>query len=253
MAKHPPAYQYYPSDFDASTRHWTPAEVGCYQRLLNFEWINGGLPPDRLHRIAGADREDWPAIWETLSPKFETEDGRLVNRRLENVRAEQIAYREERARSGRKGGLAKAQLVAQLRQSQERASSSAGSSAPSKKVALQSSSSSSSSDPSTNEPPCSPGANGRGDEFLEFWTAYPRKQKKADAAKAWKTTAKTRPPLPVLLAAVETQKRSRQWQKDGGQFIPLPATWLRGGSWDDEGVDPLPRSDEIDWSKEAGA
>lgn len=37
-----------------------------------------------------------------------------------------------------------------------------------------------------------------------------------------------------VLAAVEQQKRSEQWQKDGGQFIPHPATWLNQGRWDDE-------------------
>ncbi|NNG46550.1 MAG: hypothetical protein HKM86_05465 [Deltaproteobacteria bacterium] len=31
-------------------------------------------------------------------------------------------------------------------------------------------------------------------------------------------------------------KRTEQWQKDGGQFIPQPAKWLRARSWDD---DPL--------------
>ena len=35
-------------------------------------------------------------------------------------------------------------------------------------------------------------------------------------------------------AEVNAQKLSRQWQKDGGQYIPNPATWLNQGRWEDE-------------------
>jgi hypothetical protein len=34
--------------------------------------------------------------------------------------------------------------------------------------------------------------------------------------------------------AVEAQKKSKQWQKDDGQYIPNPSTWLNQGRWDDE-------------------
>ena len=42
------------------------------------------------------------------------------------------------------------------------------------------------------------------------------------------------PPLPTILAAIEAQKKSEQWVKDGGQYIPHPATWLNQGRWDDQ-------------------
>ena len=38
----------------------------------------------------------------------------------------------------------------------------------------------------------------------------------------------------VLIDAVEQQKTSFQWQKDGGRYIPNPATWLNQGRWEDE-------------------
>lgn len=41
--------------------------------------------------------------------------------------------------------------------------------------------------------------------------------------------------LEVMLAAIEAQARSRQWQDEGGRFIPNPATWLNQGRWQDEG------------------
>ena len=37
-----------------------------------------------------------------------------------------------------------------------------------------------------------------------------------------------------ILNAVEIQKQSDQWTKDGGQFIPLPATWLNNSRWEDD-------------------
>jgi hypothetical protein len=71
-------------------------------------------------------------------------------------------------------------------------------------------------------------------EFEEFWVRYPLKKKKGDALKAWKQTGKKRPPLGALLAKLDALKASGDWTKDGGQFIPYPATWLRADGWEDE-------------------
>ena len=73
-----------------------------------------------------------------------------------------------------------------------------------------------------------------GDEFEIFWRAYPRKAAKDKARKAWKATAKRRPNLPVIVAAIEKAKKCDQWVNDGGTYIPYPATWLNAASWDDE-------------------
>lgn len=37
-----------------------------------------------------------------------------------------------------------------------------------------------------------------------------------------------------MLNAIETAKQSRQWNKDNGQYIPNPATWLNQKRWEDE-------------------
>lgn len=80
------------------------------------------------------------------------------------------------------------------------------------------------------------------EEFDTFYAAYPRKKAPVDALKAWKQTAKIRPPLPEILAAIETQKKSRQWSKDGGKYIPFPASWLRAGRFFDEVETVRPKS-----------
>lgn len=71
-------------------------------------------------------------------------------------------------------------------------------------------------------------------DFELFWSNYPRKAKKDDALKAWKQRNGSRPPVEVLNAKVNEFKQTSKWQEDNGAFIPYPATWLRGGCWNDE-------------------
>jgi len=71
-------------------------------------------------------------------------------------------------------------------------------------------------------------------DFLTFYSAYPKKKKRDDAFKAWKSLNGKRPPIETIIEAIETQKNSPDWVKDNGQFIPYPASWLRAGSWADE-------------------
>ncbi len=71
------------------------------------------------------------------------------------------------------------------------------------------------------------------DGFSEFWQAYPRKTAKQAALKAWNKIKPDADLQQAILNALEQQKKSVQWQKDGGQFIPYPATWLNGRRWED--------------------
>lgn len=77
-------------------------------------------------------------------------------------------------------------------------------------------------------------AEGLAEKFNQFWATYPKKVGKDAAQKAF---AKRKPDdklLRDILQAVELQKTTEQWQKDGGQYIPNPATWLNQGRWMDE-------------------
>lgn len=67
--------------------------------------------------------------------------------------------------------------------------------------------------------------------FDLFWSAYPLKKSKKDARKAF---AKVKAPLDTLLAALERQKKTPAWTKDGGRYIPYASTWLNGERWEDE-------------------
>lgn len=70
--------------------------------------------------------------------------------------------------------------------------------------------------------------------FAEFWSAYPNKQGKQAAARAW-VKAKVGAELCATIMTVLPQHcASRQWIKDDGEFIPRPATWINGALWNDE-------------------
>lgn len=76
-----------------------------------------------------------------------------------------------------------------------------------------------------------PNPNPTREAFDVFWSVYPKKVGKGEARKAFE---KAKVSLEVLLHAIEVQKSSQQWKKDGGQYIPNPATWLNQGRWEDE-------------------
>jgi len=69
---------------------------------------------------------------------------------------------------------------------------------------------------------------------LVFLSTYPRREAKADALKAWRQTRAARPSLSVLVDALARHALVHEWSKERRQFIPLPATWLRGHRWADE-------------------
>ena len=92
------------------------------------------------------------------------------------------------------------------------------------------------------------------DGFAAFWAAYPKKAGKADALKAWN---KLKPDI-VLQAkmgeALTAQKKSPQWTKNNGQYIPMPSTWLNGRRWEDEAPQTQSQESQFDrmmaWAKE---
>jgi len=71
-------------------------------------------------------------------------------------------------------------------------------------------------------------------DFDKFYSAYPVKKGKDAAKKAFAKMNGTKPNIEILLQILEKHKKSPDWTKDGGQFIPHPATWLNKKRWEDE-------------------
>ncbi len=97
--------------------------------------------------------------------------------------------------------------------------------------------------PSTKKvalPPLTPSrANGTANlgEFDRFWDTYPRKIAKEAARKAWVRLKPDAALVGTILAAVARHRASNDWQREGGRFVPHPATWLNGRRWEDEAYD----------------
>ena len=70
--------------------------------------------------------------------------------------------------------------------------------------------------------------------FEVFWKAYPRKEKKQDAKKAFMKLKPSEDLFKAIMAGLENHKKSEQWTRDKGQYIPHPTTWLNGKRWEDE-------------------
>lgn len=78
------------------------------------------------------------------------------------------------------------------------------------------------------------------DGFKTFWDEWPkggRKGGKSECLKLWRS-AKLEANAQTIIAHVRVLKQSPDWLKQGGEFIPLPLTYLRGKRWDGAEVGP---------------
>ncbi len=69
--------------------------------------------------------------------------------------------------------------------------------------------------------------------FEQFWKLYPKKKSRKDALKAWNKLQPDADLQAVMLTALANHTVSRDWTKEGGQFIPNAATWINGERWFD--------------------
>lgn len=72
------------------------------------------------------------------------------------------------------------------------------------------------------------------ERFNRFWKVYPRKEGKGKAEESFAKYHPNDELTDAMIRAVEKYKRTDQWKRDGGQFIPHPTTWLNQRRWEDE-------------------
>ena len=86
--------------------------------------------------------------------------------------------------------------------------------------------------------------------FAEFWQAYPkcfRKVNRKGCEKKFIKIENLEKIFPDIMASLELQKRSKQWNDENGQYIPQPATWINQERWtiEDERLQRQQIIDEI--------
>jgi hypothetical protein len=67
--------------------------------------------------------------------------------------------------------------------------------------------------------------------FEVFWAEYPRKDDKKAAERAFGKIPPTE--VPAILASIRAKKRTEQWLKDSGRYIPFASTFLNQERWKD--------------------
>lgn len=70
--------------------------------------------------------------------------------------------------------------------------------------------------------------------FDSFWNAYPKKVGKQKCIDWFKKHKPSQELTNKMISTIELWKKSEQWSKEKGQYIPQPYTWLNRGGWDDE-------------------
>lgn len=73
-------------------------------------------------------------------------------------------------------------------------------------------------------------------DFEKFYAVYPRKVAPQKAKSAFEAAMKRAnpPTIEQLIASVEAHKKTWDWKKDGGAYIPHPTTYLNQGRWNDD-------------------
>ncbi len=77
-----------------------------------------------------------------------------------------------------------------------------------------------------------------------FWKVYPRKEGKGACEKWWLQNKPDDVLLDTMLAKIERAKKTRQWQRDEGQYVPMPLTWLNQKRWEDDYPSPAKQQRE---------
>jgi hypothetical protein len=84
--------------------------------------------------------------------------------------------------------------------------------------------------------------NGYTDDFSKWWSEYPNRRKsgKPKVFKKWQQLKKAGelPELPEMISTLEKQKKSADWIKDAGEFIPGPFPYLNQSKFLDESIQP---------------
>jgi len=83
-------------------------------------------------------------------------------------------------------------------------------------------------------------------EFLSFWQAYPRKESRPQAERAFRKAIK----LADLAAILKGLERFKEvWKQNDACWIPYPASWLNGHRWNDEPAKPSQptQSGKLNW------
>lgn len=78
-----------------------------------------------------------------------------------------------------------------------------------------------------------PNKLGLEESFAKFFSSYPKKLNKSYAKQIWFKLKPDDLLVNKIMSSLENFKKSKDWIKENGQFIPYPSTWLNKKRWED--------------------
>lgn len=213
---------------------------GLYIRCLALQGLYGTIPADiptlakRLRRPLSYVRKEWPAIAEkfTADPEDATQ---LYNLEL-------MAWRK--TREAEKAGKVRGAEITNAKRRAERVAENPDSADAERALrASHSYSECKTSDSNSTtartrakdfpSPDSDKGGLGC-PSFAKFYDLYPKKRGRNEAYKSWYKLRPDEALTETICAHVAAMRKTWDWSKDGGQYVPLPATYLNGSRWTDE-------------------
>ena len=230
-----PAVLFFTSDFLSSTFLWSYEDVGKYIRLLCLQHQQKGLTESDLDAICqGSDR---------VREKFQRgDDGKFYNLRMQMEIERRENYLMSQSEKGKKSAAARkltaveatvntAVVTAVATQLQPGGNENINEN---KDIDIDNKKIGSGEEEKKEKEERKSQTDIYIDRFERFWKGYPKKVGKGDARKIWTRLRPSEELTLRMINAVEIAKKSVEWTKDGGQYIPNPSTWLNQSRWEDE-------------------
>jgi len=217
-------YKRHIGDYLKDTAHLSLLEHGIYSRLLDVYYTRESAIPDaQTARLIGArSKDELAALRSVLDEFFVLEDGTWSQSRCDK----EIGLKEEKAETnrenGKRGGRPKKETQS-VSENNPDGFKSEPTNNPSHKPVTN----------NHNTPVAPKGADGL---FERFWASYPNKSGHKAALKAWEKLKliPNDPRIEEMRSGLAHAKKSREWLKDNGEYIPHASTWLNGERWKDE-------------------
>lgn len=221
-----PAFLWYPNDWNGGTAGWTFEEKGAYMELLMMQFNRGHMTTRMIAHTVGQ-------LWDTLQVKFKQDENGLWY----NVRLELEQERRRNFVNSRRNNISGENQHTKSRSHDHAYDKTYEPEMTGHMV-----------NENVNENIDNVTLKKEASKILfdEFWKAYPKKRSKGEAEKAWKALKPNKELVAKMLEKLAQAKTCHDWLKDGGQFIPYPASWIRAEGWKDEyGAEAQPAQIDI--------
>jgi uncharacterized protein YdaU (DUF1376 family) len=241
-------YNFHIGDYRGATAHLTNDEDLCYRRILDLYYDKDGDITDNLALIARRVRFPEKIVQSILQEFFQKTDAGWVHHRAQK----ELDSFQNLSKSGKKAAQVRWGSDAIASESHMRFSNSACEShmrIP--EIAMPTKN----QEPRTNTP--LPPAGGKtknrveveevvgevedrgrlgeiADDFQKWWQEYPLQVSQLEASRQWLAVSHHLLPLAEMVQILREHKRSDQWQKEDGKFIPRADNYLAGMKWRDK-------------------